>query len=142
LPAAGALASEGIAMLQGRCLCGAVAYRIHGPVSEIDLCHCTYCRRASGSAFAANASIARADFELLAGAEVLQEYESTPGKHRSFCSRCGSPVYARHVAAPELLRIRVGTIDGDPGSRPTGHCDVASKAPWYTITDDLPQSPD
>ena len=73
---------------------------------------------------------------------MLREFESTPGKHRSFCSRCGSPIDARHVAAPELLRIRVGTIDGDPGSRPTHHYDVASKAPWYTIMDELPQSAD
>jgi len=127
---------------EGRCLCGAIRYRITGTVGPIGLCHCTYCRRASGSAFASNATIARGDFELMTGADVLREYESTPGKHRSFCSRCGSPIYARHERAREALRIRVGTLDGDPGARPSNHYDVASKAPWYTIADDLPQSPD
>lgn len=129
-------------MIPGRCLCGAIAYEIHGAVGEIDLCHCTACRRASGSAFASNASIRKDAFALIRGAEVLREYESTPGKFRSFCSVCGSPIYARHVEAPEWLRIRCGTLSADPGSRPTGHYDVASMAPWYTITDALPQSPD
>ena len=129
-------------MHEGRCLCGGIRYTIDGPIGDIDLCHCSYCRRASGSAFASNATIARADFSFVAGSDLLREYEASPKKHRSFCSRCGSPIYARHEAAPEVLRIRLGTVDGDPGSRPTGHYDVASKAPWYTITDDLPQKPD
>lgn len=126
-------------MHEGRCLCGGVAYRIHGEVGPIDLCHCSYCRRASGTAFASNATIRRADFELRSGETLLREHESSPGKYRSFCSRCGSPLYARHRALPEVLRIRVGTLDSDPGSRPSGHYDVESKAPWFTIADGLPQ---
>jgi len=128
-------------MLEGRCLCGQITYEIDGEVGPIDLCHCSYCRRASGSAFAANASIAAAAFTLRSGAAVLKEYESTPGKFRSFCSNCGSPIYARMPAAPDLLRIRMGTLTGDPLSRPRGHFDVGSKAPWFTITDDLPHIP-
>ena len=128
-------------MLEGRCLCGGIAYEIDGEVGPIDLCHCSYCRRASGSAFAANASIQRADFKLRSSDALLKEYESTPGKFRSFCSGCGSPIYARHVALPEILRIRVGTLTSNPGARPQGHFDVASMAPWFTITDDLPQQP-
>ena len=79
---------------------------------------------------------------MLTGEDLLREYEATPGKFHSFCSNCGSPIYARHVALPDSLRIRCGTLDADPGSQPMGHYDVASKAPWYTIADDLPQSPD
>ena len=129
-------------MIRGRCLCGSVQYEIRGEVGPIDLCHCSYCRRASGSAFASNASIHRADFSLNSGEELIREYEASPGKFRSFCGRCGSPLYARHVKAPDWLRIRCGTLTDDPGSRPQGHYDVASKAPWYAIEDDLPQSPD
>lgn len=128
-------------MFEGRCLCGGIAYEIDGEVGPIDLCHCSFCRRASGSAFAANASVAKSAFRLRSGEALLREYESTPGKFRSFCSGCDSPIYARHVAAPELLRIRVGTLTSDPSSRPRGHFDVASKAPWFTIADDLPQKP-
>jgi len=128
-------------MLEGRCLCGGIAYTIDGAVGPIDLCHCSFCRRASGSAFASNATIRRDDFAFVTGEELLREYESSPEKLRSFCSRCGSPIYARQRAAPQILRIRLGTLTSDPGSRPGGHYDVASKADWYTITDDLPQEP-
>ena len=125
-------------MLEGRCLCGAITYEIDGEVGPIGLCHCSYCRRASGSAFAANATIRSEDFRLTAGEAELREYESTPGKLRSFCSRCGSPIYARLRAAPQVLRIRAGTLLSDPGARPRGHYDVGSKAPWYEIEGELP----
>jgi hypothetical protein len=126
-------------MLDGRCLCGGVQYQIDGDVGTIALCHCSYCRRASGSAFASNATILRSSFRLRSGAELLKEYESSPGKFRAFCSNCGSPIYARMDGATELLRIRCGTLDSDPISRPCGHYDVESKAPWFTIADDLPR---
>ena len=128
-------------MLVGRCLCGGIEYEIDGKVGAIDFCHCSYCRRASGSAFASNATISRASFRLRLGDALLREYESTPAKFRSFCSACGSPIYARHSAAPEILRIRVGTLSSDPISRPRGHFDVESKAAWFSIADDLPQTP-
>ena len=128
-------------MFEGRCLCGGIEYEIDGEVGPIDLCHCSYCRRASGSAFASNATISIDSFRIRSGGALLEEYESTPDKLRSFCSRCGSPIYARHRLAPKILRIRVGTMLSDPISRPSGHFDVDSKAPWFTIADDLPQSP-
>lgn len=128
-------------MLEGHCLCGGIRYEIDGEVGPIDFCHCSYCRRASGSAFASNANLARDAFHIRQGAELLREFESTPKKFRSFCSACGSPIYARHEAAPQLLRLRVGTLTSDPGSRPSGHFDVASKAPWFSIADTLPQKP-
>lgn len=126
-------------MLEGRCLCGGIEYQIDGEVGPIGLCHCSYCRRASGSAFAANATISRESFAIRSGEELLAEYESTPKKFRSFCTKCGSPIYARHEAAPQILRIRCGTLTSDPGSRPSGHYDVESSAPWYPIGDDLPR---
>lgn len=128
-------------MHSGRCLCGEIEYEIDGEIGPIDYCHCSYCRRASGSAFASNATISSAAFTLRSGTDVLKEYESSPGKFRSFCSNCGSPIYARVVNFPQVLRIRLGTLSSDPRSLPSGHYDVASKAPWFTITDDLPQKP-
>jgi hypothetical protein len=126
-------------MLAGRCLCGAIQYQIDGEVGPIDLCHCSYCRRSTGSAFSPNATISSASFKLLSGAESLREFESSPGKLRSFCSSCGSPIYARHPAMPEILRLRLGTLSSDPISRPSGHFDVESKAPWFAISDELPR---
>ena len=66
----------------------------------------------------------------------MREFEATPGKLRAFCGRCGSPLYARMEAVPELRRVRLGGLDADPGARPQAHLHVASKAPWETLCDD------
>lgn len=126
-------------MLEGGCLCGGVRYRIDGKLGPAGFCHCKQCQRASGSAFAANAPARTRYFQLTTGSELICEYESSPGKFRAFCRRCGSPIYSRRDSEPELRRIRLGTLDGDPGRRPLAHVFVASRAHWFTIHDALPQ---
>lgn len=128
-------------MFNGRCLCGTVCFEIQGGLGPFAYCHCTSCRRASGSAFAANAPVPVGDLKWTAGRESIREYESSPGKFRAFCRHCGAPVYARLVAQPYWVSIRLGLIDADPGHRARAHFNVASKAPWFTVTDDLPQYP-
>lgn len=128
-------------MVTGRCLCGGVRFEIHGQLGPFAYCHCTSCRRASGSAFAANSPVPAAEVKWTSGRESIREYESSPGKFRAFCSRCGSPIYARLVAQPDWFSIRLGLIDADPGHRAQAHFNVASKAPWFIVTDDLPQYP-
>jgi hypothetical protein len=125
--------------ITGRCLCGRVGFRITGRLAPVVYCHCSQCRRASGTAFAANAGVPRNAIEFSAGRDLITEYESSPGKFRAFCSRCGSPIYSRVAADPTQLRIRLGTLDGDPGRRSLAHCWVRSKAVWFEITDQLPQ---
>jgi hypothetical protein len=126
-------------MLTGSCLCGSIQFEIDGKLGPAGYCHCGQCRKANGSAFAANAPVRRKDFTLSRGAHLIREFESSPGKLRAFCSSCGSPIYGRLQAEPERLNIRLGTLDQDPGRRPLAHVWVSSRAPWYTITDDLPQ---
>lgn len=126
-------------MLSGSCLCGGVRYEISGPLSSALYCHCAQCRKASGSSFATNASVARRDFAFIAGEELLGEFESSPGQVRCFCRRCGSPLVKRNAAKPEELRVRMGTLDGDPGIRIAAHIFAASKAPWTELSDGLPQ---
>jgi hypothetical protein len=126
-------------MLEGGCLCGGVRFRVTGKLGPAAYCHCKQCQRASGSAFAANASVRTRYFELVSGGDLLSEYESSPGKFRAFCRRCGSPVYSRLDAEPETRRLRLGTLDSDPERRPFAHFWVSAKAPWYTIEDALPQ---
>ena len=126
--------------ITGRCLCGAVRFAIRGQLGPVIYCHCSQCRRASGSAFAANAPVRARYLEFESGRDVLREYESSPGKFRAFCSRCGSPIYSRLASDPESFRIRLGTLDGDPGRRPLSHFWVGSKAVWHEITDALPQN--
>jgi hypothetical protein len=123
-------------------MCGTVRFALHGKLGPFIYCHCATCRRANGSAFAANAPVRTRYVEWLTGRETITEYESTPGKFRAFCGRCGSPVYSRLVADPEILRIRIGTLDGDPERRAFAHFWVSAKAPWFEITDGLPQYPE
>lgn len=125
--------------LSGRCLCGGVRFEIHGPLGPLVYCHCESCRRANGTAFGANANVRARYWKWLAGRETIREYESSPGKMRSFCPTCGSPIYSRRVDDPEMLRVRLGLLDGEPGRRCLAHMFVAEKAPWYEIADDLPQ---
>jgi hypothetical protein len=126
-------------MLTGTCLCRGVRYEITGALGPVALCHCSMCRKASGSAFASNASVAADDFHLRAGADLVQAYESSPGKCRHFCRVCGSALWATDPRMAGWVRIRLGSLDDDPGARPALHYAVESKAPWFEITDDLPR---
>jgi len=126
-------------MLTGRCLCQAVRWEIDAALGPVVCCHCVECRRANGSAFATNANVARDGFRLVAGADAVREYESTPGKFRAFCGRCGSPVYSRVAADPSAVRIRLGGLDQDPGVRPVLHVWADEAPPWAPITDDVPR---
>ncbi len=126
-------------MLTGHCLCGRVRFEIEGQLGPAGYCHCSQCRRANGSAFAANAPVRAKYLRFVAGRESISEYESSPGKFRAFCSHCGSPIYSRRTSEAETFRIRLGALDGDPGRRPLAHVWVGSKAPWFEITDALPR---
>lgn len=129
-------------MLTGRCLCGGVRYEIRGEPLAMYHCHCTQCRHANGSSFATNVLVRSADFAVVAGSELLAKFESSPRKHRLFCSRCGSPIYSHAEASAQLVSVRCGTLDGDPGLRPSAHIHVASKAPWLELCDGIPQKPE
>jgi hypothetical protein len=80
------------------------------------------------------------DFEWVQGEDLVTFYESSPGNFRGFCSVCGSPIVSKFAGA-SYYGIPLGPLDDDPGVRPELHVHVDSKAPWFTITDDLPQLP-
>jgi hypothetical protein len=126
-------------MHKGSCLCGQVKYELSAELGDFGYCHCTSCRKASGSAHAANAPIGRADFRLCEGDNVIREFESSPGKFRAFCSNCGSPIYAYLSATPNVLRIRLGSLDTPFSKQPMAHTFVSDKAPWEPIVDGIPQ---
>lgn len=126
---------------RGSCLCGGVRYEVAGAIGPATLCHCAACRKAQGSAYVAAAPVAAADFRLLAGEDLLTAYASSPGKHRVFCRRCGSPLYSRKDDRPETLRLRLGTLDTPLGARPAAHIWVSDMADWDRIDDDLPRYP-
>ncbi len=126
-------------MYQGCCLCGAVHYEVQGELGAIGVCHCKRCRKSNGTAFNAVVPVRTQDFHLQSGQEALKEYTSSPGVHRVFCGVCGSPLYSRRDAQPELLRLRLGTLDTPVSGKPAAHIFVADKAEWYEIHDDAPK---
>ena len=125
----------------GSCLCGSVRYEVTGELGDFGYCHCRSCQKASGSAHAANCPVDRYAFRLITGADVLREFESSPGKLRAFCSRCGSPIYTYLVSNNDVLRIRLGTLDTPFAKQPQAHTFVAEKALWDPIDDRIPQFP-
>jgi hypothetical protein len=129
-------------MANGQCLCGAVRYRVFGSLGEARLCHCDMCRLANGTAFSANVSVPRTSYSLLSGEQVIAEYESSPGRYRAFCSKCGSPVYARLIDDPDHIRIRLGGLTGEIDVSIVAHTWVSSNPDWYSIEDSLEQFPE
>lgn len=123
----------------GSCLCGGVQYEIHGELTDVLNCHCSMCRKLHASAFRTRAKVRAADWSTVRGADLIRFYESSPGEHKGFCSVCGSSLFTRFDAAPDVYGFPLGTLDTDPEVKPTRHIFVANKAPWFDITDDLPQ---
>lgn len=126
-------------MYQGKCLCGEVKITIKGKISDIIHCHCSLCRKNSGTAFATNGFINAADFEIVSGKNSLSIFSFKPGRNRHFCSHCGSPVYSSNEQDPQRYRIRLGILDTDISERPISHNFVSSKANWEDLDAQLPR---
>ena len=123
--------------ISGSCLCGDIGYEISGELTSVGHCHCTMCRQQSGGAFGTTGFVDADEFHWSKGEELLSRYESSPGVFRIFCKACGSNLGV--IEKGQVTMISLGTVSGDPGVRPTDHIFVGSKAPWYEITDKLPQ---
>ena len=121
---------------EGGCLCGSVRYEIRGDLSRAYYCHCSRCRKTSGSAFTSNAVVSPDDFVVTRGREALKSYTTGEGISRVFCSNCGSHIF---VAQGNQMRLRLGSLDAAPGLAPQMHIFTASKATWFSICDELPQ---
>ena len=129
-------------MLKGSCACGQVHYEIRGAlIGPVTYCHCWRCRKHSGSSFGTTAGVQADTLVFVAGRELLRSWESSPGVHRFFAGCCGSPIYKRQDAMPDVLGFRLGTLDTDPASKAELHFMVGSKAPWVEIDDGLRQEP-
>lgn len=123
--------------LVGRCFCGAVEYDVIDEFVYAMNCHCSACRRATGSAFKAMAGIERRKLTLRAGRDRLLVV-GDDANNNTHCRMCGSLLYSV-VKDGAFVHVAMGTLVDDPGIRPSHHIFVGSKAPWFTITDDLPQ---
>jgi hypothetical protein len=129
--------NSGDRMLAGKCYCGAVHYAVADQFAYAANCHCSNCRRTTGSAFKPFAGIARDKFSLIKGDDQLMIHGDRTG-HDAHCKHCGSLLYSL-VRDGAFVHVAMGTLVDDPSIRPTAHIFVGSKAPWFTITDGLPQ---
>jgi hypothetical protein len=124
-------------VLSGKCQCGAVQYTVADEFVYAANCHCSGCRAATGSAFKAFAGIQRAKLEITKGQDdVLIVGEKDANDTR--CGLCGSLLFSV-VRDGEWVHVAMGSLVDPPSIRPTEHIFVGSKAPWFEITDDLPQ---
>jgi hypothetical protein len=123
--------------LKGRCMCGAVRFEIDKPLVGALYCHCHRCQRRSGSAFSISALTEPGSFRVTAGEEHLRVWDPGDGGYRkSFCSLCGSHPFTSNPEQPEIVAVRMGTLEGDPGIRPGAHQFVSYAAPWGPELDD------
>jgi hypothetical protein len=123
--------------LSGECFCRAVSYTVADEFTYALNCHCSNCRRTTGSAFKPFAGIARDKLSVSKGHDDLMTYGDERG-HDAHCRQCGSLLYSV-VRGGAFVHVALGTLVDDPSIRPTAHIFAASKAPWFEITDALPQ---
>jgi len=125
---------------QGSCLCDEVAWELAGETERVQNCHCSRCRRARSAAHATNAFYRKDQLTWVRGHENVVSYALPDAKRfgQDFCRRCGSPV-PRVIESTGYVVVPCGSLDSAPSAGPIGHIYATSKAPWFDITDGLPQ---
>ena len=124
--------------LKGRCLCGDVEYSIPDNLIYAGYCHCSECRRWTGSPFSASGGVPTLDFKLTKGRDNLICYKKGQHTLSYFCKSCSSMLYG-DVEDYDMTFILLGTLDVSPSLKPQWHIYTGSKVEWYEITDNLPQ---
>lgn len=121
--------------LAGGCLCGAIRYRVGSPITQLRACHCTHCQKASGCGASVNATIQSSSFTLTQGRPKRFDTLADSGRtlHRYFCGDCGSPIYSQRATMPELMVLKVGTLDNPVDMQLVAHIWTRSARPWSHI---------
>lgn len=126
---------------RGSCLCGRIAFEIEGEFEAFYLCHCSRCRKDTGSAHASNLFSSSAQITWLSGQEEVRTYRVEGTEHsKSFCPQCGSALPSLQMGG-SLLVVPAGSLDSDPQIHPKGHIFVDSRAPWDHDLERLPKYP-
>jgi arginase len=130
--------------LTGGCLCGGVRYELTKPFRRANHCHCSLCRRHSGTFGLSQGRVPRDGFRLLRGEELVAVYRPSEATAvKAFCSVCGSSLFGGTWPEGPEVSVRLGSLDGDPGIRPQYHSFTGSKAAWDRLpADGLPRYPE
>jgi hypothetical protein len=123
----------------GSCLCGKVTYQISGPPAVFQYCHCSRCRKFTGSAFGANLIVPPEGFRWLSGEDLVGRFALEGARHfaTSFCRSCGSSLPWLTQSGRAVV-VPAGTLDSDPGVRPQQNVFFGSRARWYTEPGEIP----
>ena len=125
----------------GSCLCNKARYEIAGNMGVFQYCHCSRCRKITGSAHASNLFVAPDDFKWLSGEEWVGRYDSADTKYFAtcFCKNCGSTLPWLSKSGRVVI-IPAGTLDGDPEIKPSQNIYCGSGADWYVHASTLPEN--
>jgi hypothetical protein len=123
-------------VVSGSCLCGGVRFEIELPFRRASYCHCSRCRKHSGAAALVHGRVAREQFRLLEGEDLVRVFTPPDGAVKAFCSVCGSSLFGGTWPEGPEVSVRFGALDGDPEIRPQYRTFVASKAVWDELPDD------
>ena len=126
--------------MKGSCLCGIVKYEIEPPFKIFQYCHCSRCRKFTGSVHSANLFVPLPQFKWLAGEEQVGKYDHKEAKYlaTSFCKNCGSSLPWEVKGVPNMA-VPVGTLDEDPEIKPQQNIYCGSQASWYVESSELPK---
>jgi hypothetical protein len=114
-----------------------VAFEVSAPLLGALFCHCTRCQRRSGTSPSRTALTQPGSFAITAGEDAVRHYRPQgDGWIKSFCVHCGSHLFTSHPENEELIAVRFGALDQDPGLRPSAHQFVDYAPPWAQIRDD------
>jgi hypothetical protein len=133
-----AQAANALPAAEGSCLCGSIRYRIALPPLWVAHCHCSMCRRAQGAGYVTWAGTDGAGFFFVGAADTLRVYASSPDAKRSFCGRCGTPLFFESSRWPGELHVTLATLDPRIAAtlQPQAHVHWADRAPWIHVGDD------
>ncbi|MCF6263007.1 MAG: GFA family protein [Xanthomonadales bacterium] len=127
--------------VRGSCFCKKVSYEISGNMGVFQYCHCSRCQKVTGSAHAANIFVAPSDFRWQQGEECVVRYDPPETKYftTSFCKQCGSSLPWLSKSGKVVI-IPAGSLDEDPGIRPSQNIYCDSRSSWYIAASDLPEN--
>jgi hypothetical protein len=129
--------------LTAGCLCGAVRFEVIEAPAVAYYCHCTRCRRRTGTAAAPGARVPPGAVRVVQGEDRVRRYVPDAGLPKAFCGDCGSALWAEDRDSGEPVAVRMGAFDDDPGVRPSYRQFTAYAAVWEPIPDDgLPRHPE
>ena len=124
--------------LSGSCLCGKVRIQVPDDFKYMGNCHCSECRKFSGSDYASVGGLDSSKFKIIDGESDITYFKKTEETDLAFCSVCGSSLFSRKNTG-HRHNVRLGILNDIPANKPTFHIFTGSKAEWNNICDDLPQ---